>query len=133
MKTIRLFLISTLLILTTGILSAQSNEVPADIITALSKGDAAKLNNYLNTNVELVIGQKNDVFSKPQASGIITDFFKTNKVASFVVLHKGDKEAASFLIGTLKTSNSTFRVYILTRKTSNQTVIQQLRIEPTNE
>ena len=60
MKTIRLFLISTLLVLTTGILSAQSNEVPVDIITALSKGDAPKLNNYLNTNVELVIGQKND-------------------------------------------------------------------------
>lgn len=133
MKTIRLFLISTILALTFSALQAQNNEIPAEIITALSKGDAVKLNNYLNTNVELVIGQKNDVFSKPQASGIIADFFKTNKVSSFVVLHKGDKEAASFLIGTLKTSSSTFRVYILTRKTGNQTVIQQLRIEPTNE
>ncbi|MBN2765283.1 MAG: DUF4783 domain-containing protein [Paludibacteraceae bacterium] len=133
MKTIRLLLIGTLMLLLLAPLQAQKNEIPADIITALNKGDAVKINSYLNSNVELVIGKKNDVFSKPQASGIITDFFKTNKVNSFLVLHKGDKEAASFLIGTLKTTNSAFRVYILTRKSDAQTVIQQLRIEPANE
>ena len=133
MKTIKLLIISLLLVVNQNITIAQNNEFPTEVITALSKGDAVKLNSYLNTNVELVVGQQNDVFSKPQASGIISDFFKTNKISSFVVLHKGDKEAASFMIGTLKSNISTYRVYILTRKTANRTVIQQLRIEPTNE
>jgi hypothetical protein len=67
--------------------AAQSSEVPPEIISALDKGDAGKLSAYLNTNVELVVGNKNDVFSKQQASGIITDFFRTNKVSSFQYNH----------------------------------------------
>ncbi len=112
---------------------AQSSEVSSEIITALDKGDAAKLSAYLNANVELVVGNKNDVFSKQQASGIITDFFRTNKVSSFQLLHKGNKEATSFAIGEIKTNTGNYRVYVLTRKSGNQTVIQQLRIELSND
>ena len=72
---------------------------------------------------------KNDVFSKPQATEIIADFFRKNKVNSFQLLHKGNKDAASFVIGTLKTSTGNFRLYVLTRKNE----IQQLRIEPSND
>jgi hypothetical protein len=97
------------------------------------EGDAGKLSAYLNTNVELVVGNKNDVFSKQQASGIITDFFRTNKVSSFQLLHKGNKEATSFAIGEIKTNTGNYRVYVLTRKSGNQTVIQQLRIELSND
>lgn len=134
MKTMRFFLISTLMLLCTlPMANAQSTEVPSEIISALNSGDAAKLSGYLNTNVELVIGSKNDVFSKQQASGIIADFFRTNRVSSFQVLHKGNKEAASFAIGELKTSGGIYRVYVLTRKSGSQPVIQQLRIEPSND
>ena len=112
---------------------AQSVEVSPDIITALNKGDAGKLSALLNTNVELVIGNKNDVFSKQQATGIIADFFKTNKVASFQLLHKGNKEAASFAIGEIKTNTGNYRIYVLTRKVGNQSLIQQLRIELSND
>lgn len=134
MKTMKFLLISALmLVCTLPVVTAQSSEVPSDIISALDNGDAAKLSAYLNANVELVIGNKNDVFSKQQATGIIADFFRTNRVSSFQVLHKGNKEAASFAIGELKTSGGTYRVYVLTRKSGSQTVIQQLRIEPSND
>lgn len=130
----KFLLISALmLVCTLPVVTAQSSEVPSDIISALDNGDAAKLSAYLNANVELVIGNKNDVFSKQQATGIIADFFRTNRVSSFQVLHKGNKEAASFAIGELKTSGGTYRVYVLTRKSGSQTVIQQLRIEPSND
>lgn len=133
MKTIKFILISAFMFFALPMVMAQSTEVPSDIISALNNGDAGKLSAYLNTNVELVIGNKNDVFSKQQATGIISDFFRTNKVSSFQVLHKGNKEAASFAIGELKTSSGTYRVYVLTRKSGNQTVIQQLRIELSND
>lgn len=130
----KFLLISALmLVCTLPVVTAQSSEVPSDIISALDNGDAAKLSAYLNANVELVIGNKNDVFSKQQATGIIADFFRTNRVSSFQVLHKGNKEAASFAIGELKTTGGTYRVYVLTRKSGSQTVIQQLRIEPSND
>ena len=133
MKTIRCLLISAMMILSITFIAAQSSEITSDIITSLNNGDATKLSSYLNTNVELVIGVKNDVFSKQQATGIITDFFKTNKVSSFQLLHKGNKEAASFAIGEMKTNTGNFRVYLLTRKSGQQTVIQQLRIELIND
>ncbi len=133
MKSIRLFLISIMLIFVLPAGIAQTTEVSSEITTALSNGDASKISVQLNANVELVIGNINDVFSKQQATGIISDFFKKNKVSSYVVLHNGNQTGSSFSIGTLKTNNGNFRVYILTRKTSGQTLIQQLRIETTND
>jgi hypothetical protein len=129
MKTIKFFLLSVCLLLAVPAIKAQSSEVSSDIIAALNEGDASQLSGYLNANVELVIDNKNDVFSKQQATGIITDFFRKNRVSSFQLLHKGNKDAASFAIGTLKTSTGNYRVYVLTRKNE----IQQLRIEPSND
>ena len=133
MKSIKLVLLSFLMLCALPNVAAQSSEVSSEIISALDKGDAGKLSAYLNTNVELVVGNKNDVFSKQQATGIITDFFRTNKVSSFQLLHKGNKEATSFAIGEIKTNTGNYRVYVLTRKSGNQTVIQQLRIELSND
>ncbi len=129
MKTIKLILISFSLFFAIPLIQAQNSEVPSEVISALVKGNAGQLSAFLNANVELVIENKNDVFSKQQASGIIADFFRKNKVNDFQLLHKGNKDAASFAIGTLKTSSGNFRVYVLTRNNE----IQQLRIEPSND
>ena len=129
MKTIKLILLTTCIFCILPLLDAQSVEVPSAIITALNNGDAGQLSNYLNSNVELFIENKNDVFSKQQSSQIIADFFRKNHVSGFQMLHKGNKDAASFVIGTLKTSTGNFRLYVLTRKNE----IQQLRIEPSND
>src|ERR1035437_2080561 len=105
MKTIKLFLLSVCFFCTVPLVHAQSLEVPSEIISALNNGDASQLSNYLNSNVELFIENKNDVFSKPQATQIIADFFRKNRVNNFQLLHKGNKDAASFVIGTLKTTS----------------------------
>ena len=129
MKTFKLFLLSACLFCAIPMLQAQSVEVPVAIINALNSGDANQISNYLNSNVELFIENKNDVFSKSQSTEIIADFFRKNRVNGFQLLHKGNKDAASFVIGTLKTSSGNFRLYVLTRKNE----IQQLRIEPSND
>lgn len=129
MKTIKLFLLSFILFNAIPVMYSQTLEVPNGIISALNEGNAGTLSSYLNANVELVIGAQNNVFSKQQATGIIADFFRKNRVSNFEILHKGNKDSASFAIGTLKTNSGTYRVYILTRKNE----IQQLRIEPSND
>lgn len=133
MKSIKYLLLSILLVSTISIVSAQSNEVPAVVIAALNQGDATRLSANFNNNVELVIDKRNDVFSKLQATAIITDFFRVNKVVSFELLHKGNKDASSFAIGMLKTNKGNFRVYVLTRNVGDKPLVQQLRIEPSNE
>ena len=129
MKTFKLFLLCISLFMVVPFVKAQSAEIPYEIISALNEGNSGVLSSYLNANVELVIDNKNDVFSKQQASGIISDFLRKNRVSSFQLLHKGNKDLASFAIGTLKTSNGNYRLYVLTRKNE----IQQLRIEPSND
>ena len=129
MKTIKLILLGACFLLAVPVMKAQSVEVPNEIISALNNGDASQLSNYLNSNVELFIENKNDVFSKSQATEIIAEFFRKNRINSFQLLHKGNKDAASFVIGTLKTTSGNFRLYVLTRKNE----IQQLRIEPSND
>ena len=129
MKTIKLLTFIALFTALELTSAAQTTGFPNEIVTALNSADVAKLTNYLNDNVELVMSNKNDVYSKQQAVGIITDFFRKNKVNGFQLLHNGNKEAASFIIGTLKTTAGNYRVYVLTRKTNGKQLIQQLRIE----
>jgi len=129
MKTFKLFILCTSLFCALPFVQSQTVEVPSYIITALNEGNASQLSSHLNSNVELVIDNKNDVFSKQQAAGIIADFFRKNVASSFQLIHKGNKDAASFVIGILKTSTGNFRVYVLTRNNE----IQQLRIEPSND
>lgn len=111
------------------LLNAQSSEVPSEIISALNDGNSGQLSGYLNSNVELIVENRNDVFSKQQASGILSDFFRKNRVSSFQLLHKGNKDLAIFAVGILKTSNGNYRVTVLTRKN----IIQQLIFEPSND
>lgn len=113
--------------------TAQSPDIPTVIATALGQGDASGLSAYFNDNVELVVGSKNDIFSKQQSHGILSEFFRKNRVNRFNVLHKGERDLSCFIIGTLETDYATYRVYVLTRKNENQNLIQQLRIEPSNE
>lgn len=107
-------------------------DVSDDIITALSKGNSAALATYFNENVELKVGTANDVYSKQQATAIVSEFFRKNKVETFQVLHKGTKENSAFAICTMKAGNLSYRVYVLVRKTADNQLIQQLRIESSN-
>lgn len=115
--------------LTTTTAQSQNVDIPNEIINAIGTGNVEVLSDYLNDNVELVVENKNNVYSKRQAIGILTDFFKKNTPSHFNVLHKGNKTSTSFLIGTLETSSGNYRVYLLTRKSDNKSVIQQIRIE----
>ena len=107
-------------------------DVSDSIIDALSKGNAVTLSSYFNENVELKVGTANDVYSKQQATAIVTEFFRKNTVQSFQVLHKGTKENSAFAICQMKTANASYRIYILVRKTTDNQLIQQLRIEASN-
>jgi hypothetical protein len=121
-------LILAFLLVSFTALNAQTSSVSEEIIAAIAKGDASQLSSCFDKQVELVVGATtDDTYNKQRATAIVTDFFKKNQVQHFTVIHKDTKDSASFVIGTLKTSNGTFRVYVLTR--GELSLIQQLRIE----
>jgi hypothetical protein len=104
-------------------------QVPDEIILSLESGNSKMLSEYFNQNVELVVLDSDNVYSKAQAKQIVTNFFNTYTPESFSILHQGGKEGARYVIGNLKTNNGSFRVYFLLKKSDGKEYIHQLRIE----
>ena len=104
-------------------------QVPDEIIQSLKSGDSKTLSEYFNQNVEMVILENDNVYSKAQAQQIVSKFFSSNTPESFNVIHQGGKEGAQYVIGNLVTKNGSFRVYFLLKKNAGKDYIHQLRIE----
>ncbi len=110
-------------------LYAQQNEVPSELVKAFKTANADAVSKYFNNNVDMTVPSAENLYTKAQAKGILVDFFRRNQVKDFIVVHKGTKENAAFLIGNQITANGSFRVSIFTRKSGNKLLVYQLRIE----
>jgi len=108
---------------------AQTDKLPEDIVLSFEAGNAAELAKHFHTNVELIILEEEDVYSRSQAEQIIRKFFSEHKPSSFKVIFGGGKENSRYAICSLVTSKARFRVYILTKKQDDTPLIHQLRIE----
>jgi len=120
-------LIPALIFFFTGIMSFA--QVPDEVILSLKTGDASTLSNYFNENIELVVLDKDDVYSKEQAKQIVASFFSANSPQRFAIIHQGGKEGARYAIGNLTTTTGVFRVYFLLKEKGQKAYIHQFRIE----
>lgn len=102
----------------------------ADKITeALKKGDAKNLAVYFNKSVELVILDKENIYSKEQAELVVKDFFKKYPPSGFEVQHNGGPDEAKYSIGTYKSGDKKFRVYYLLKTSEGKALIHLFRVE----
>ena len=106
-----------------------SGQIPDEIILSLQNGNAKVLSGYFNDNVELVVLDNDNVYSKAQAKQIVSNFFNSFTPESFNVIHQGGKEGSKYVIGNLKTNNGNFRIYFLLKNSNGKDYIHQLRIE----
>lgn len=112
--------------------ATQDKKVPNEINVGLATGNAKVLSSYFNQNVELVVLDNDNVYSKAQAQQIVANFFsKFPPIAenAFSIIHDSGKENAQYVIGKLKTEKGDFRVYFLLKQNSGKQYIHQLRIE----
>jgi len=132
MKTLRNSI--TLIILSFIIAGFQpAQDIPEAISSAFKAANSKELVKHFNNNVELVILENEDVYSKTQAEMILRDFFDKYPPKKFAILHQGGKNGSKYAIGDLTTSKGNFRVYFLLKKTEDSYLIHQLRIEKENE
>lgn len=106
-----------------------SVNIPAGISSAFKSGNSQSLAQYFNENIELVILNKENVYSKRQAELIVKDFFNKYPPQTFKILHEGGKNGSQYAIGKLSSGSKSFRVYFLIKKQNNRSLIHQLRIE----
>ncbi len=104
-------------------------QVPDEVVVSFKTGNAGSLSAFFNQNIEMVVLEHDDVFSKAQAQQIVSNFFSQNKAQEFTIIHQGGKEGARYAIGNLITATGTFRVYFLLKDSGNRSYIHQLRIE----
>jgi hypothetical protein len=109
--------------------SANVSDIPEGIVYSIKTGNSKELAKYFNISVDVVVLDKEDVYSNQQAEQIIKNFFATHSPKNFTILHEGGKDGSKYAIGNLSTSNGIFRVYFLLKIKNNVSLIHQLRIE----
>lgn len=134
MKAKSIFRLVVILGIVTGSSSFIYQSIPDGIYSAIKAGNSKELAKYFNTNIDLVILDKEGVYSKSQAELILKDFFSKNTVNpgnGFIKLHDGGKDS-KFIIGTLYTNKGQFRVYLVMKTINGLFTIHQFRIEDDN-
>ena len=107
-------------------------QVPNDIIVSFETGNSKLLSEFFNQNVELVVMDNDNVYSKAQAEQIVNNFFSSFTPVeenAFTIIHNSGKQGAKSVIGKLKTNKGNFRVYFLLKEDGSKEYIHQLRIE----
>lgn len=123
------FYLLTSFVLLASAPSLAASDITADITLSIKAGNSKELARFFNTNIELVIADQENVYSKSQAEQVLRDFFQRNVPQSFSIVHQGSKDNSNFAIGNLVTSAGTYRVYFLIKTTNNNSLIHQFRIE----
>jgi hypothetical protein len=115
------------------VLQAQQGTFPEAIVLAFRAGNAEELTKHFYNNIELIILENEDVYSKTQAEQILRKFFTDHRPSSFNIIHEGGKETSRYAIGSLSTSSGNFRVSFLIKNQEGTPLIHQLRIEKEDE
>ncbi len=100
-----------------------------DVIGSIRTGNAAQVAKFFDSNVEISMPDKSNSYSKSQAEMVLKDFFATNPVKGFEVIHKGENAGSQYCIGTLQTKNGAYRTTIFMKQKGDAQVLQELRFE----
>ena len=103
-------------------------QIPDQIGSGLKSGNAKMVASFFNSNVELVILDKENVCTKEQGEMILSDFFNKNRPTDFKITHQGGTDSV-YGIGKMQTSGANFRIYFMLKTFANKPLIVQLRIE----
>ncbi len=100
-----------------------------DVVNAIKSGNASSVSKYFDNTVDITINGKSTNYSKAQGEVVLRDFFTNNTVRSFSVLHQGESGGAEFCIGTLVTSNGTYRTTLNLKKKGDKQTLQEIKFE----
>ena len=100
-----------------------------EVIAAMKSGNSMMVAKYFDISVEISMPDKSNSYSKSQAELVLKDFFSSNPVKSFEIIHKGESAGSQFCIGTLQTKNGAFRTTIFMKQKGDMQVLQELRFE----
>ena len=72
---------------------------------------------------------KSNSYSKSQGELVLKDFFNSNMVKTFEVIHKGENAGSQYCIGTLITRAGSFRTTIYMKLKGDKQFLQGITFE----
>ena len=101
------------------------------VITAIKAGNTAEISNYMDTNVEVTVGDNDGSYSKNEAVAVVQAFFGKHAPSNCSLVHSGAARdgASYYCIGNLSAGGSKYRVYIFFKKVGESYLIQEMRFE----
>jgi hypothetical protein len=111
-------------------LTLTTDEHYLEIEKAFELNDAQAISMMGMSKVLMNVQGKEGIYSQPQASLVLKDFFKRKPGSSFNFFFKGKESSdGSFAIGNYKSQSGEFRVTIHLKKINNDFKIESLIIE----
>lgn len=110
---------------------AATVDIYSDITQAILDANAKAISKYFSSNVEMIIDDQENVYSKTQAEQVLREFFAKNKPSGFKIIHRGiSKEGAKYAIGKLSTEQGlSYRTYFYVKNQKEGEFIQEIRFE----
>lgn len=91
----------------------------SQIKSYLQAGNATALSGMFASSVDVSINGNDDTFDKSTAAQKIQQFFQQNQPKTFTIKHEGAApDGSKFVIGSLGTQQSTYRVHVVIRQNS---------------
>lgn len=112
-------------------LSAQNLE--KDIVKAFEVGKAEILLPHLSEEVAVSIIDQKLKTNKEEAIKKIAQFLESIQIVSFKMKHTSTREESGYMIGSLQTTQTRYRINCFYKKETNIFYIHQIRIDKTNE
>jgi hypothetical protein len=109
--------------------AAPADGIPTYIQNAVKQGNASELSRYFNNIIELTILDNSNVYSKIQASRILSNFFLSNPPRDFVILSQRESRNSLIIIGKMTTEKSNFRISYVLSEIGGETLINKFQIE----
>jgi len=100
-----------------------------EVVSGLKAGNATQIAKYFDNAVEITLFDKSNSYSKSQAELVLKDFFATNTVKGFEVIHKGENGGSEYRIGNLSTRTGTYRTTIFMKQKGDKQLLQEIRFE----
>lgn len=100
-----------------------------EVIAGMRVGNATEISRFFDNTVEINLRDKSNSYSKSQAQLVLKDFFSSNSVKNFEVIHKGENAGSQFCIGTLITKSGSYRTTIFMKQKGDKQVLQGITFE----
>ncbi len=100
-----------------------------EVINAMKTGNSAEIARFFDNTVEINMPEKSNSYSKSQAEMVLKDFFNSNPVKNFEIIHKGENSGSQFCIGILITKNGSFRTTVFMKQKKEKQLLQEITFE----